>query len=67
MPFKMRSAGKETELTSANELIAQLKKDTKGNEELQVSRCQHETQVAASGTACRNKDEVGHQSLYQAV
>lgn len=27
--------GKETELTSANELIAQLKKDTKGNEELQ--------------------------------
>lgn len=27
--------GKETELTSANDLISQLKKDTKGNEELQ--------------------------------
>ncbi len=38
--------GKETELTSANELIAQLKKDTKGNEELQGKITSYETQVA---------------------
>ena len=38
--------GKETELTSANELIAQLKKDTKGNEELQGKIAGYETQVA---------------------
>lgn len=37
--------GKETELTSANELIAQLKKDTKGNEELQGKITGYETQV----------------------
>lgn len=38
-------SGKETELTSANELIAQLKKDTKGNEELQGKITGYETQV----------------------
>ena len=38
--------GKETELASANELIAQLKKDTKGNEELQGKIATYETQVA---------------------
>lgn len=38
--------GKETELTSANDLIAQLKKDTKGNEELQGKISTYETQVA---------------------
>ena len=37
--------GKETELTSANDLIAQLKKDTKGNEELQGKISAYETQV----------------------
>lgn len=38
-------SGKETELASANELIAQLKKDTKGNEELQGKITGYETQV----------------------
>ena len=38
--------GKETELQSANDLIAQLKKDTKGNEELQGKITGYETQVA---------------------
>jgi len=38
--------GKETELQSANDLIAQLKKDTKGNEELQGKITTYETQVA---------------------
>lgn len=38
--------GKETELKSANDLIAQLKKDTKGNEELQGKIGTYETQVA---------------------
>lgn len=38
--------GKETELASANELIAQLKKDTKGNEELQGKITAYEGQVA---------------------
>ena len=38
--------GKDTELTSANDLIAQLKKDTKGNEELQGKISTYETQVA---------------------
>ena len=37
--------GKETELTSANELIAQLKEDTKGNKELQGKITNYETQV----------------------
>lgn len=36
--------GKETELTSANELIAQLKKDTKGNEDLQGKITAYETE-----------------------
>jgi len=36
--------GKDTELTSANDLIAQLKKDTKGNEELQGKITQYEQQ-----------------------
>ena len=38
--------GKESELTSANDLIAQLKKDTKGNEELQGKISTYESQVA---------------------
>jgi hypothetical protein len=38
--------GKETELTSANGLIAELKKGTKGNEELQGKITGYETQVA---------------------
>lgn len=38
--------GKETELTSANALIAELKKGTKGNEELQGKITGYETQVA---------------------
>lgn len=38
--------GKETELTSANDLISQLKKDTKGNEELQGKITTYEGQVA---------------------
>ena len=38
--------GKETELTSANTLIAELKKGTKGNEELQGKITGYETQVA---------------------
>ena len=37
--------GKETELTSANDLIAELKKGTKGNEELQGKITGYETQV----------------------
>ena len=39
-------SGKETELTSANTLIADLKKSTKGNEELQGKITGYETQVA---------------------
>lgn len=38
--------GKETELKSANDLIAQLKKDTKGNEDLQKKIGDYDTQVA---------------------
>ena len=38
--------GKETELTTANGLIAELKKGTKGNEELQSKITAYETQVA---------------------
>ena len=38
--------GKETELTSANNLIADLKKGTKGNEALQGKISGYETQVA---------------------
>lgn len=38
--------GKETELTNANTLIAELKKGTKGNEELQGKITGYETQVA---------------------
>ena len=38
--------GKETELTSANDLIAQLKKDTKGNEELQGKISTYEAENA---------------------
>ena len=38
--------GKDTELKSANDLIAQLKKDTKGNEELQGKITAYEGQVA---------------------
>ena len=38
--------GKETELTTANGLIAELKKGTKGNEELQGKITTYETQVA---------------------
>lgn len=38
--------GKDTELTSANDLIAQLKKDTKGNEELQGKIKAYETENA---------------------
>ena len=38
--------GKETELQSANDLIAELKKNTKGNEELQGKITGYETQVA---------------------
>ena len=37
--------GKETELKSANDLIAELKKSTKGNEELQGKITGYETQV----------------------
>ena len=37
--------GKETELKSANDLIAELKKGTKGNEELQGKIAGYETQV----------------------
>ena len=37
--------GKQTELDTANDLIAQLKKDTKGNEELQGKITGYETQV----------------------
>ena len=37
--------GKETELKSANDLIAELKKGTKGNEELQGKITGYETQV----------------------
>lgn len=37
--------GKETELTSANDLIAELKKGTKGNEELQGKITGYEAQV----------------------
>lgn len=38
--------GKDTELTTANGLIAELKKGTKGNEELQGKITGYETQVA---------------------
>jgi hypothetical protein len=38
--------GKETELTTANGLIAELKKGTKGNEELQGKITAYESQVA---------------------
>lgn len=38
--------GKETELTTANGLIAELKKGTKGNEELQGKITNYETQIA---------------------
>lgn len=38
--------GKETELKSANDLIAELKKSTKGNEELQGKIGSYETQIA---------------------
>ena len=38
--------GKETELTTANGLISELKKGTKGNEELQGKITGYETQVA---------------------
>lgn len=38
--------GKQTELDKANELIAELKKSTKGNEELQTKITGYETQVA---------------------
>ena len=38
--------GKQTELDTANGLIEQLKKDTKGNEELQGKITGYETQVA---------------------
>lgn len=38
--------GKETELTTANDLIADLKKGTKGNEELQGKITGYETQVS---------------------
>lgn len=38
--------GKETELKSANDLIAELKKGTKGNEELQGKISGYESQVA---------------------
>lgn len=38
--------GKETELNTANGLIAELKKDTKGNEELQGKITSYEAQVA---------------------
>ena len=38
--------GKETELKSANDLIAELKKGTKGNEELQGKIAGYETQVS---------------------
>ena len=37
--------GKDTEITTANELIAELKKGTKGNEELQGKITGYETQV----------------------
>lgn len=37
-------SGKDTELTTANDLIAQLKKGTKGNEELQGKITQYEQQ-----------------------
>lgn len=39
-------SGKETELTTANGLIAELKKGTKGNEELQGKITGYETQVS---------------------
>ena len=39
-------SGKDTELTTANQLIADLKKGTKGNEELQGKISGYETQVA---------------------
>ena len=39
-------SGKDTELTTANELIAELKKGTKGNEELQGKITGYESQVA---------------------
>ena len=39
-------AGKQTELDTANDLIAELKKGTKGNEELQGKITGYETQVA---------------------
>lgn len=38
--------GKDTELTTANNLIAELKKGTKGNEDLQGKIAGYETQVA---------------------
>ena len=38
--------GKDTELTTANNLIAELKKGTKGNEELQGKITRYESQVA---------------------
>ena len=38
--------GKNTELTSANDLIAQLKKSSKGNEEMQGKITDYETEVA---------------------
>ena len=38
--------GKETELKSANDLIAQLKKDTKGNDDLQKKIGEYDAQVA---------------------
>ncbi len=39
-------SGKDTELTTANDLIVQLKKGTKGNEELQGKITTYETQVS---------------------
>lgn len=39
-------AGKQTELDTANNLISELKKDTKGNEELQGKITGYETQIS---------------------
>ena len=44
--LKAQISGKDTELQTANELIAELKKGTKGNEELQGKITGYESQVA---------------------
>ncbi len=48
--------GKETELTKANELIEQLQKSNKGNEDLQTKITDYETEIAQLKESQHDKD-----------